>query len=134
MILHVLKHPDPQTLAHCLEADDLAPVPEGREAMTVAEFEAWKAAEIEAGWKPAVDVKNQLLVPSEVTPRQFRLALLAVEIDPANITAMLDGESLIEWEYASSIRRDHPLIDSLADTLGKTSEEVDAIFINANGL
>ncbi len=46
MILHVLKHPDPKTLATCAEVAEGTPVPNGWEAMTVSEFSAWEAAEI----------------------------------------------------------------------------------------
>jgi hypothetical protein len=68
-----------------------------------------------------------------VTPRQFRLALLGIGISPAAISAMLAGNesALIEWEFAQEVRRDHPLVESLRLALGKTSEEVDAVFSSA---
>lgn len=70
---------------------------------------------------------------NSVTPRQFRLSLLHSGIDPDDITAMLanNKEGLIEWNYASSIKRDHPLVSQLAIALGLNSSEVDNIFENA---
>ena len=55
MVLHVKKHPSADTLARCIEAADGTPAPEGFEAMTVSEFEAWRADEIAAGWDPPVE-------------------------------------------------------------------------------
>ena len=46
MKLHVLKNPNPTTRAEVREVDDNAPAPEPPwEAMTVSEFEAWRAAQ-----------------------------------------------------------------------------------------
>jgi DNA repair exonuclease SbcCD ATPase subunit len=80
--------------------------------------------------------------PGAVTQRQFRLALVSIGIMPSDITLALSAiedeiareQALIEWEYATSIERDHPLVLSLAEQLNKTSEEVDAIFETAAGL
>lgn len=87
-----------------------------------AKLREWVANEIAA---------ETPVVPQELTPRQFRLAMLQDGTSPDQITTMLqDNEAgLIEWEYASSIKRDHPLVASLAATLGKTEQEIDNIFI-----
>jgi hypothetical protein len=71
-----------------------------------------------------------------VTPRQFRLALIGIGISPAAISAMLAGDeaALTEWDYAQEIRRDHPLVESLRLTLGKSPEQVDAVFAAASAL
>jgi hypothetical protein len=71
-----------------------------------------------------------------VTPRQFRLALLGIGISPAAISAMLAGDeaALTEWDYAQEIRRDHPLVESLRLALGKSPEQVDAVFATASAL
>lgn len=80
--------------------------------------------------------KAKPVVPPELTPRQFRLAMLADGTSPSEITTLLQGNEagLIEWEYASTIKRDHPLVASLAAALGKTEEEIDAIFIAGGGI
>ena len=69
-------------------------------------------------------------IPQTVTPRQFRLALINAGIALSSIEASLaDNElAMVEWEYASEIRRDHALIDQLAAGFGKTEEEVDDLF------
>ena len=74
-------------------------------------------------------------VPQQVTPRQARLALLqigkldavsaalAAIPDPAQRTA-----AQIEWEYATVIERNSPLVTSLAAGLGLTAADIDALF------
>lgn len=99
-------------------------------------LEQSSAADLDAGtWRTQWTVRN--LTPEEiaariapVTPRQFRLALLADGISPAAISGMLanDEAALTEWDYAQEIRRDHPLVESLRVALGKTTAEVDAVF------
>ena len=77
----------------------------------------------------------RVIVPTSVTPRQARLALLqigkldavsaalAAIPDPAQRTA-----AQIEWEYATVIERDSPLVTSLAAGLGLTAADIDALF------
>ena len=77
----------------------------------------------------------RVIVPASVTPRQARLALLqigkldavsaalAAIPDPARRTA-----AQIEWEYATVIERNSPLVQSLAAGLGLTAPAIDALF------
>jgi hypothetical protein len=107
-------------------------------------LEQSRAADLDAKeWRTVWTIRG--LTPEEiaaahavapVTPRQFRLALLSIGISPAAISAMLAGNesALIEWEFAQEVRRDHPLVESLRLALGKTSEEVDAVFDTAANL
>jgi len=76
-----------------------------------------------------------VIMPTSVTPRQARLALLqigkldavsaalATIPDPARRTA-----AQIEWEYATVIERNSPLVTSLAAGLGLTAADIDALF------
>lgn len=79
-------------------------------------------------------------IPQSVTARQARLALLGagkltvVEGALAQIPGAQGEAARIEWEYATDIRRDSPLIDALAPMLGLTSEQVDDLFRAAEGL
>jgi len=81
-------------------------------------------------------------VPESVTPRQIRLALIDRGIMPEQITAMLEAiedvtlraKSLAEWEYAQTVRRDHPLISQLGESLEFTSDDVDALFREAKAI
>lgn len=76
-------------------------------------------------------------VPDEVTMRQGRLALLAagllstVEAVIAAMPEPAKTAALIEWEYSSTLRRDHALVLALQPALGLTDEEVDDLFRNA---
>lgn len=79
-------------------------------------------------------------VPEAVTARQARLALLGagvldqVDAALAAIPGSQGRAAQIEWEYASAIRRDSPLIAALAPMLGLTGEQVDYLFRAAEGL
>lgn len=79
-------------------------------------------------------------VPEAVSPRQARLALLgigmlsAVEQALASVPGPQGEAARIDWEYATEVRRDSPLIAALAPALGLTSEQVDDLFRAAEGL
>lgn len=83
---------------------------------------------------------ERLPVPVAVTARQARLALLGagvlsqVEGALAQIPGVQGEAARIEWEYATDIRRDSPLIGALAPMLSLTSEQVDDLFRAAEGL
>ena len=69
-----------------------------------------------------------------VTMRQARLALSQAEkltfVDDA-IAEMQEPDKTtisIEWEYASTVERVSPWIDTMATALGMTGEEMDALF------
>lgn len=79
-------------------------------------------------------------VPQEVTMRQARLALLGAGILDA-AQAVIDAlpqpqrrQAQIEWEYALSVRRDHPLIALMISEGLATAEQVDGLFVAAAGL
>jgi len=73
------------------------------------------------------------------TPRQLRLAMVDVGIDPSiidqMIAAMPDGidktKAHTEWEYALEISRSHPLVELMIQTLGRSAEDADNLFIAA---
>lgn len=75
-------------------------------------------------------------VPGSVSARQARLAL-----EDAGLLDTIDAaftgkakKSRIEWEYATEIRRDSPLVASMAAELGLTAEQLDQLFIAAYAL
>lgn len=92
-------------------------------------------------YAPPTDEEMRASMPS-LTARQLRLGLIANGIMPsqvqATIEAMPDGPSrenaLVEWEYASSFERTHPLIASVAAGLSLTDEQVDAMWTAAASL
>jgi hypothetical protein len=132
MRLYIQRNPHPQTLLARVYAEQC---PSGYEPSTEEEADAWIAEQLDAGWEPSPDEPTAAPI-APVTPRQFRLALLADGISPAAISGMLanDEAALTEWDYAQEIRRDHPLVESLRLALGKTTAEVDAVFSAASDL
>lgn len=76
-------------------------------------------------------------VPALVSMRQARLALLGAGL-LSLIDAAIDdmdepdrSAARIEWEYATELRRDHPLITALASQLDLSEQQVDGLFIAA---
>lgn len=79
-------------------------------------------------------------VPEAVTMRQARLALLSAGLLDA-AQGVIDAlpmparrQAQIEWEYALSVRRDHPLIALMISEGLATAAEVDGLFMAAVGL
>jgi hypothetical protein len=82
------------------------------------------------------------IVPENISARQVRLWLIDNDISLTSVEAAIDtilNEKLrektrVEWEYAPYIERNHPLIESLAQYLGLTPEQIDQGFIAASRL
>jgi hypothetical protein len=80
-----------------------------------------------------------IVVPETISARQVRLWLIDNDIDLSNVEAAIDTisdlklreKTRVEWEYAPYIERNHPLIESLAQYLGLTSQQIDQGFIDA---
>jgi hypothetical protein len=76
-------------------------------------------------------------VPEAVTMRQARLALLgagvldAAEAAIAGIPGVEGRVAQIEWEYATELRRDHPLVAGLGQGLGLDDGAIDVLFMQA---
>lgn len=77
-----------------------------------------------------------LPVPQSVSPLQFRRALnqLDLRTQIEQYVQTLDADSKDAWEYAISFERNNPIILSAAQTLNKTTEEVDDLFRLASTL
>jgi len=79
--------------------------------------------------------------PEMVTPRQIRQALVLNgltldEIDAALASLPEPQKTMahIEWEYSIAVYRSNPLVDAVGQMLGWTSDQIDALFIQAVGL
>lgn len=90
------------------------------------------------GWRQTWQVRPIVVpVPVSVTMRQAKLALSrAILLGRANsaIGAMpgqAGEEARIEWEYATTLRRDHPLVSGLGQALGLSAADIDALFVTA---
>jgi hypothetical protein len=97
--------------------------------------------------KPYVDVFRVWVeitptVPETISARQIRLWLIDNNISLTSVETAINGivdeklreKTLVEWEYAPYIERNHPLIEALAASLGLTSEQIDQGFIQASVL
>jgi len=76
-------------------------------------------------------------LPAVATPRQIRLALLdaglldSVSIAFDDLSEPLRTKVQIEWEYATEIDKESPLIQALYPKLGLTEDELDDLFVAA---
>jgi len=97
--------------------------------------------------KPYVDIIRTWIpivipVPDNISARQVRLWLIKNNISLNMVENAIDtisdpilrDSTRVEWEYAPYVERNHPLIDSLAQYLGLTSEQIDQGFIDASQL
>ena len=79
--------------------------------------------------------KAKALVPNSITPRQARLKLLEVGLlDELEAVITANRSWQIEWEYATEVKRDSLLIDTIATQAGLSSEQIDSMFVEANKL
>lgn len=107
----------------------------------LVKFEAgsWEYAEIVTP-EPAPE-PEQSRIPTSITPRQAKLALLSAglldDVDAA-IEAIPDAATKrvaqIEWEYAQDVRRDWPMLNQVAAQMGMTDAQIDELFIMAAAL
>ena len=95
-------------------------------------FEPWYSEE--AILKEVFKRKEEIKVKS-ITPRQARLKLLEVGLlDELEVIITTNRAWRIEWEYATEVKRDSPLIDAVASQAGLTDDQVDTMFIEASKL
>ena len=74
-------------------------------------------------------------IPQSITPRQARLKLLEVSLlDELEAVITTNRAWQIEWEYATEVKRDSPLIEAIATQAGLTSEQIDQMFKDASVL
>jgi len=96
--------------------------------------QVWKVSEAAP---EEIAQRKAALVPSAVTMRQARLALLGAGklalVDQA-ISSMKEPQqsaARIEWEYSGEVQRHNGFVAALGPALGLTSEQIDALFIAA---
>ncbi len=74
-----------------------------------------------------------------LTARQFRLGLVNAGISPTQVTATIAAmpagadrdKAQIEWEFATTFNRMHPLIATVGAALGLTDVQIDAMWLSA---
>ncbi|KQW62692.1 MULTISPECIES: hypothetical protein [unclassified Ensifer] len=94
-----------------------------------------------AAYIPPTVEELRAAMPS-LTARQLRLGLVTNGIPLSSVTSTIGGmpagpdkdKAQIEWEYASTFNRMHPLIATVGAALGLTEEEIDNMWLAAAGL
>lgn len=89
-----------------------------------------------------VYLPNPITVPPTISARQVRLWLIDNDISLTSVENAINSiinetlreKTLVEWEFAPYIERNHPLIQTIGNTLGLTSEQIDQGFIAASQL
>lgn len=73
-------------------------------------------------------------VPVSVTRLQARAALWQAGLLEAAELAVSESDKLtqIAWADAQEFRRDSPILQSIAQALGLTSDDLDALFVSAS--
>lgn len=95
-------------------------------------FEPWYSDE--AIDKEVTKRKEELKVKS-ITPRQARLKLFELSLlEDLEVIITNNRAWQIEWEFASEIKRDHPLVSAVAAQAGMTDEQLDTMFKEASKL
>jgi len=77
-----------------------------------------------------------------LTARQLRLGLVTKGISLSSVEAAIDAiddqtdreVARIEWEYATTFERSHPLVNQIGAALGLTPEQIDAMWTEAAAL
>jgi len=77
-----------------------------------------------------------------LTARQLRLGLVLHGISLPSVEAAIDAiedetdreVARIEWEYATTFERSHPLVNQIGAALGLTPEQIDAMWTEAAAL
>lgn len=68
-----------------------------------------------------------------ITPRQARLILLEYnKLDEVESFLLTNRRAQIEWEYANTIERHSPLIESVGSALNLSKDDIDKMFLEAS--
>ena len=92
---------------------------------------------VTTGWRYENDVFIEpvviIVIPIVISMRQARLQLLALNLlDSVNSAiSTMSQAAQIEWEYATEVRRDNPLVSALATALNMTDLEMDDFYKQA---
>lgn len=99
-------------------------------------------ADCQLGWVLSGNkIEERKIVIPDVTPRQFRQAVILSGMSIASIEAAINAQSeplkslaMIEWEYSMAFKRNNPLVNQMAPYIGVTSEQLDNLWLLAGTL
>ncbi len=102
----------------------------------------WQNGALVAYEPPPLSPEEARATMRPLTARQLRLGLLNAGISPSVVTATIGGmpagpdkdKAQIEWEYATTFNRVHPLIATVGGALGLTDDQIDVMWIAAANL
>jgi hypothetical protein len=97
------------------------------EELSYKQYLAW----VEQGNEPVVvQIEMPEQCPQVVTPRQIRLALNQLGLRTAieQAIAQADQDTKDTWEFSTEFQRSNPLVMNVGLALGKSAEEIDAVF------
>ena len=86
--------------------------------------------------EPPPPPEPEIIVPESISPRQVRLALLEKGLLDA-VEGMIKQQGKlaeIEWEFAGSIDKNHPMVQQLIPSLGWSEDDLNQFIIHAAGL
>lgn len=113
-----------------LRLSDRATIPADPDNADFAAYWQW----LMAGNTPEPADQEVAAIPSSVTMRQARLALLQAGLLAQVDAAITDPAAKIEWEYAQTVERTSSLTQSMAASLGLTEAQLDQLFSQASTL
>lgn len=100
-------------------------------------YEEYAAKCNEAGITPRLNSANEPVLPEpRLSARQIRLWLIQNSISLQNVTDAINNVEdislrdslMVEWEYATYIEKSHPMLVTLANNLGLTTNDIDRAF------
>ena len=74
---------------------------------------------------------NKPVIIPNISMRQARMMLLNESLLDEVNSAITTPDQHIWWDYSTTVERNHPLVDAVLTALGKTSEDIDQMFIEA---
>ena len=109
-----------------IRISDGAAIPFAEDNSDYEQYKLW----LSEGNTPDPYVEPPTPIPSVVTMRQARLALLQLNLLGTVNTAIQTGAEAdkITWEYATEVRREDPLVVNMATALNLDSAALDGLF------
>lgn len=116
-----------------LRQSDGAVIPDDIRNTAYQEYLQWVAI---GGVPEPADVVVPAILPISVTPWQIRKALNATALRASVEAAVAAADQTTQdaWQYALEFRRNNALVINLGLALGKTEQELDAMFALAQTL